>query len=168
MRKIYFLFFLLLVFTCFSQKKSRIERLTEKIAVAKEDTNKVNDLIILGRLTRREDYAKANDYYNQAYKLSNKLKYVGGKIRVYNARGDYYWYQTNYDKAFEYYFKAYRLNDSIHDERGLAESLYNLGWIGCIQQHNYSDDKYLYKSLQITQKLGDNAGLRRACNALSS
>ncbi len=168
MRQIYFLFFLLVVFTGFSQKKSRIERLTEKIAVAKEDTNKVNDLIILGRLTRREDYAKANDYYNQAYKLSNKLKYVGGKIRVYNARGDYYWYQTNYDKAFEYYFKAYRLNDSINDERGLAESLYNLGWIGCIQQHNYSDDKYLYKSLQITQKLGDNAGLRRACNALSS
>lgn len=168
MRKIYFLFFLLVVFTCYSQKKSRIERLEKKIAIAKDDTNKVNDLIILGRLTRREDYAKANAYYAQAFNLSNKLNYISGKIGVFNAKGDYYWYQTNYEKAFEYYFKAYRLNDSIHNERGLAESFYNLGWIGCIQQHNYSDDKYLYKSLQITQKLGDAAGLRRACNALSS
>jgi tetratricopeptide (TPR) repeat protein len=168
MRQIYFLFFLLVVFTCYSQKKSRIEKLEKKIAVAKDDTNKINDLIILGRLTRREDYAKANAYYAQAFNLSNKLNYISGKIGVFNARGDYYWYQTNYDKAFEYYFKAYRLNDSIHNERGLAESLYNLGWIGCIQQHNYGDDKYLYKSLQITQKLGDAPGLRRACNALSS
>ncbi len=168
LRRIYFLFFVLLFFIGFSQKKSRVERLLEKISISKDDTNKVKDLVLLGKLSKKTDNLKANEYYTQAFNLATKLNFIAGKILVYNAKGDEYWFRTNYDKAFDYYFKAYRLNDSIHDERGVAESLYNLGWIGCIQQHNYKDDKYLYKSFQISLRLKDSSGLKRAYNALSS
>ena len=99
-------------------------------------------------------------YANKALAISLKMNYVRGRSLAYNSLADAYWFHSDYDKAQQCYFKAYRLSDSIHDQRAIAFSLYNIGWILCIQQHNYQSDKYLYQSLQIYQSLKDTFGLR--------
>ena len=100
--------------------------------------------------------------------LSSKLNYLRGKSNAYNSLADAYWFHSDYNKAQEYYFKSYRINDSIHDQKAIAFSLYNIGWILCIQQHNYTSDKYLYQSLAIYSSLRDTIGLLKIYNALAS
>jgi tetratricopeptide (TPR) repeat protein len=78
---------------------------------------------------------------------------VRGQNLAYNSLADAYWFHSDYEKAQQYYFKAYRINDSIHDQKEVAFSLYNIGWILCIQQHNYDSDKYLYQSLKFINRL---------------
>lgn len=163
---IVFLFFLV-AFT-FAQEKEEIEKLKIEISRCAEDSIKVKKIIKLGTLYHNKDYIAAIKYYKSAVNLAVKLKYVKGQINAYNSMGDENWYQANYDKAFENYYKAYRISDSIKDKKKVALSLYNLGWIACIQQHNYKEDPFLYRSLQIYRKLNDLGGLLRIYNALGS
>ena len=156
------------VFSIKAQDLQKIEKLKNEIASCKEDTMKVKKLIKLGFSLSNYQFKEAVEYATQAYKLSRELHYTKGELDAYNSLADSYWFHSDYEKAQQYYFKAYRISDSIHDIKSVAFSLYNIGWILCIQQHSYSNDKYLYKSLQLYEQLKDTFGLLRICNALAS
>lgn len=157
--------------TCFfaiGQDTRGIEKLREEIAGCKEDTTKVKKLISLTLKLSRNDFKNAMTSAYDAFSLARKLNYTRGEIRVYNSIADSYWYHADYEKAQEYYFKAYRLSDSIHDERSIAHCLYNIGWVICIQQHNFSESRYLYQSWEIYERLKDTTGMLRIYGGLSS
>ena len=151
-----------------AQDNNAIEKLREEIALCKEDTTKVKKLISLTLKLSRNDFKNALASAYDAFSLAKKLNYTLGEIRVYNSIADSYWYHADYEKAQEYYFKAYRISDSIHNERAIAHCLYNIGWIICIQQHNYAESSYLYKSWSIYERLKDTLGLLRIYGGLSS
>ncbi len=152
----------------FPQENKEREKLIQEIAVAKPDTIKVKKLFALGRLYPLSENDASIKILQEAYSLSVKLKYARGQINALNAIADQQWNRTNYEKAFEYYYKAYRVSDSIKDQKFVALSLYNLGWVACILQHNYKEDGYLYRSLQISQTSNDLGGTLRAYNALGN
>lgn len=151
-----------------AQDSRGIEDLRQEIALCKEDTTKVKKLISLTLKLSRNDFKNALTTAYDAFTLARKLNYTRGEIRVYNSIADSYWYHADYEKAQEYYFKAYRISDSIHDERAIAHCLYNIGWVVCIQQHNFAEDKYLYKSWEIYERLKDTVGMLRIYGGLSS
>lgn len=165
---IFFVFFFFMNSLVIAQDNNAIEKLREEIAVCKEDTTKVKKLIKLTLKLSRNDFKNALASAYDAFSLAKKLNYTQGEIKVYNSIADSYWYHADYEKAQEYYFKAYRISDSIHDERAIARSLYNIGWIICIQQHNYTESKYLYDSWKIYERLKDTSGLLSIYGALSS
>ena len=165
---LYFSIFFLISSLIIAQRDKTIEQLKEEIAVSKEDTVKVKKLINLTLKLSRNEFKNALGYAFDAFSLSRKLNYKRGEIWVYNSIADTYWYHSDYEKAQEYYFKAYRISDSIHDDRAIARSLYNIGWIICIQQHNYAESKYLYDSRKIYESLKDTFGLLSIYGALSS
>lgn len=160
--------FLISSFFLFSQKEKKINELKSEIATSKNDTDRVIGLVNLSNNLSSSQFKEAIAYANEALAISVKNRYVRGQNFAYNSLADAYWFHSDYDKAQYFYFKAYRLSDSIHDEKGIAFSLYNIGWILCIQQHNYASDKYLYQSLQIYQSLKDTFGLLRIHNAIAS
>ncbi|MES2132335.1 MAG: SpoIIE family protein phosphatase [Bacteroidota bacterium] len=168
-RFIYIYFFIGINLVVSAQDPARIDSLKSEIASFKtDDTLKVKKLISLSYYLSNYAFKDAIGYGNEALRVSQKLKYIYGEITAYNCMADAYWFHSDYDKSQQYYFKAYRINDSIHNEKGIAYSLYNIGWILCIQQHNYKEDKYLYKSLGIYEDLKDTSGLLKVYNALAS
>jgi serine phosphatase RsbU (regulator of sigma subunit) len=142
------------------------KELESKLNKCGEDTNKVIALSDLARLTSRNNFLESYNYATKAIELSGKLGYVKGKAYAYNSLGDAFWYHADYIKAQDNYFKAYRINDSLKDQEGIANSLYNIGWIICLQQKNGKEIGYLYRSLAIYEKLGDVSGVTKLCNAL--
>lgn len=167
-RYIYIIFFAFCFFLSFSQEKGERDSLISEIAKSKEDSGKVKKLLNLGRLYRMNEYQKANETFQKAFDLAVKIGYPRGEINALNSIADQYWNNTNYEQAIKYYYKAYRVSDSIKDDKCVALSLYNLGWVSCILQHNYKEDGYLYRSLQISTRLNDMGGLMRAYSSLGS
>ena len=106
------------------------------------------------------NFNKAYGYNREAFELVKKLKRIDLEIDVINNLADGFWYSSDYDKGFKAYYAAYKLADSIHDKRNIAFSLYNLGWIACIQQKNYDDVHYLYEqpSCRFQRQCGANSG----------
>lgn len=171
MSKIKFIYFAVIIFftqLCLGQERTIIKELKAAIDTCKEDTIKVKKLIRLSYKLSNEDFKSSVVYANQALELSVKLKYLKGQIEASNCLADAHWFHTDYDKAQRYYFKSYRISDSIKDNKQIAFSLYNIGWIICIQQHNYKEDHYLYKSLNLYSAAKDSFGLLRIYNALGS
>jgi tetratricopeptide (TPR) repeat protein len=163
-----FFIFLILSLYSIAQNPKLIDELKVAVATAKDDTIRVKKIVNLSNNLSSSDFKNAIKYGNNALELANKINYVKGKSIAYNCLADAYWFHSDYEKAQQYYFKAYRINDSIHDQKEVAFSLYNIGWILCIQQHNYVSDKYLYQSLNIYQSLKDTAGLLKIYNAIAS
>ena len=151
---------------CEAQLQEKKKLLLANLDKAAEDTNKVIILNKLAFVSHKNNFIDAYNYSKQALDLAIKLDFLRGKIDAYNSLGDAFWYHTDYIKAQDNYFKAYRLNDSIHDEVGIANSLYNIGWIICLQQKNYKEVNYLYRSLETFEKLKDEDGITKLFNAL--
>lgn len=167
-KSLYFVVILFLSFFIKAQNIELINRLKKEIANTKDDSTKVKRLVNLSNNLSSSEFKNAIKYANEALELSIKINYVKGKPKAYNSLADAYWFHSDYEKAQQYYFKAYRINDSINDRKEVAFSLYNIGWILCIQQHNYESDKYLYESLNIYESLKDTNGLLLIYNAVAS
>ena len=136
-KSLYFVVILFLSFFIKAQNVELINRLKKEIANTKDDSTKVKRLVNLSNNLSSSEFKNAIKYANEALELSIKINYVKGKPKAYNSLADAYWFHSDYEKAQQYYFKAYRINDSINDQKEVAFSLYNIGWILCIQQHNY-------------------------------
>ncbi len=170
-RKVQLYFYVCFLFTTsfFSQNSQAVDSIIKSInGLQISDSIKVNKFIKLAYGLSNYEFKVSVAYSNEALKISKQNNYVKGVISAYNGLADAYWYHSDYDKAQQYYFKAYRISDSIHDQKGIAYSLYNIGWILCNQQLNFNEDKYLYRSLAIYQKLNEPAGLLKIYNAMGS
>lgn len=167
-----FLYILVLTGLCIqapAQESPGVKKLRAELSLhATEDTVRIEKLIDLAYYFSNYGFKESITYASEALQLSRKLNYVKGEVTAYNCMADAYWFHSDYDKAQQYYFKAYRINDSLNDQQGLAFSMYNIGWILCIQQHNYKEDHYLYRSYAIYNNLKDTAGLLKIYNALAS
>jgi len=159
-------FFIALSFLSAGQYLEKKKKLEEKLIHCKDDSVKVAVLNDLAYISHKNNFLDAYKYSKEALDLSQKIGYLKGIINSFNSLGDAYWYHTDYIKAQDNYFRAYRLNDSIKDEVGIANSLYNIGWIICLQQKNYKEVGYLYRSLETFERLKDPDGITRVFNAL--
>ena len=153
---------------CYSQNKIEAEKAYNELKKQKDDTSKVNSLINLSYDLNNNDFVNSLKYAKKAIQLSQKLQYNKGIYTGYCALADAYWYHSDYINADGYYFKAYKFCDSIGDKKGIALSLYNIGWSLCVQQNSVKDSKYLYQSLQISKELNDTIGILRVYNAFGS
>jgi serine phosphatase RsbU (regulator of sigma subunit) len=166
LKKLHFLLLLILItYKSIAQTKQELDSLKHVVATCKNDTNKVNTLL---ELAKECDFKESILINKKALDLAVKLNYTKGTTASYNQIGDAYWYHSDYDKAQEYYFKAYKINDATNNQVGLAESLYNIGWVYCVQQHNYSKLHYLFKAQHIFEQLKDTAGLVKIHDAIGT
>jgi serine phosphatase RsbU (regulator of sigma subunit) len=165
-RIFHILLFSVLSFSLFGQRMDKIRQVQARLKTAQHDTARAADLILLSKLFFKVDHKQALKYYEEGNALAAKLGRTDLRISAFNALADGYWYAAQYDNAFNYYYKAYQLADSVNNKEEICLSLYNLGWLSCIDQKNYKDMNYLYRSLQLAIELKDEFGVIRAHNAL--
>lgn len=168
LRRLCFLFLLLIPFLGFSQKKDVKQRYADSVEFAIDEDKKTEYLLRLAELTQNENFIQSYEYSREAIRLAQKNKNVKVLVRAYDALGDAYWFHTDYSKAQSYYFKSYRINDSLNDRVGIANSSYNIGWIICIQQKKYNEAHYFYKALHTFTDLKDTFGISKVYNALGN
>lgn len=139
----------------------------DKLYSTTNDSVKIFYLNKLSEVLQRVEFNAALDYATKALELSQKTNSVKGRVNAYNNIGDAYWYHSDYITAQKFYYKGYKINDSLKDKAGIAESLYNIGWIIVMQQKNAKEIGYLYKSLYLYEELKDNESTAGMLNTLA-
>lgn len=101
-------------------KAQNTDSLIAKLAVAKEDTNKVKLLNGLASIFIGRDLLKAKEYSSQSIKLANELSFIKGKASATAIRGVVFREQGNLDSA-EYLFNiSQTLFEKINNLSGQA------------------------------------------------
>jgi serine phosphatase RsbU (regulator of sigma subunit) len=165
---IYFSIFILFSVLSYPQDLAVIEKLKAELKVEKSDTAKIAGLLKLSNKLYKASPNESMKYSFEALRMAKKINRSDLQIKALNKLGDGFWFQTDYNNAYSYYYQAYQISDSIQDEKSVSVSLYNLGWLSCIQQHNFKDISYLYKSLQISLKNKDDFMVMQDYNALGT
>ena len=161
-------FFVVCIFhTSYSQDYKRIAEHHQELKIAITDSAKIT---ILAKLA--DKYSDVNidstlKYGNKAITISKKSKRYKGISYVYNSMGDAYWFKSDYESAQEYYFKAYQISDSLNDEQSMALSLYSMGWIFCVQQHDLSKLNYLHNASGLYNKNNNETGVANTNYAIA-
>src|ERR1041385_2245202 len=119
MNKIRFLFFsVVIVFIpgdCFSQA----DELKQHLLSAKEDTNKVELLLRIGKISLVASYFDSTlKYTEKSLVLAKKLGYIRGEANAIHLLGRTYSTLGKEKEAMQYEQKALKLRQSIHDLSG--------------------------------------------------
>ena len=94
-----FLFFSFIRIT--AQTKSYGDSISQELAVAKEDTNKVRLLITLGGVYQWSYPDSAILYAQKALQLAQKLNFVDGETQAYATAAEAFSGKGNYPKALD-------------------------------------------------------------------
>lgn len=145
LRVFYIFTFTLTSALVFATNDKQVDQIKERLKSPQHDTLQIKDLIRLSRLVFESNFKEALEYNNKAASLARQIGRYDLQINAMNTFADRFWYSARYDMAFDYYYKAYKLADSIKDKVEIANSLYNIGWLSCIDQRRYSDISYLHR-----------------------
>jgi serine phosphatase RsbU (regulator of sigma subunit) len=141
----------------FSQVDKKEQGLMQLLKHSENDSLRCLNLMNLANHFLTIDKNKSLFYSIEAVKLATSIKNGALLGNAYIFMADAYWYSFNNKKAVNYYLLAKRVADSIGNQRLKAKSMYNIGWIKCIQQKESDQAHYLYQSFAIFQKLKDTS-----------
>ena len=149
-----YIYFICLSTLCFAQDK-KLDSLKLVLSTAKEDSNKVNNLIQLSKGYTFSDPEEAIRYSIEARDLAQKLKFNSGKAYALKNIGMVYYNHTNYVETIENWNQSHLLFDSIGDKVNAALLLNNIGSVYMNQGDDAKALEYFLKSLQIAEQSGD-------------
>ncbi len=153
-----FLAFLFFSATLFAQLPRKIDSMQKALAVAKQDTNRVELLYTLARYTTTSDTKKALDYAHEALTLAKKLGHTSGEIYSYNTLSIIQQDKGDYTLALSYLDTCTRLAEAAADTYAVAMCSNNTGLI-YLNQGNYEKAlPFLLESAALREKIGDKRG----------
>lgn len=174
--------FLLFVFGSFNftvvlaQKNPKIDSVLTILGKEKDDTNKVNTLIILSnQFVQDKNIPEAKKYAGEAITLAEKLKFEkginAGQVNlgnVFNRQGANYYYQNNYIEALKNYLIALEIFEKNGAKKETAKVHRNIGLLYW-RQGNYTEAlKNHSLSLGILKEIGDKAAIAAAYNDIGN
>ncbi len=157
LRSILFVFLVVGVMNnTFAQKSGQeiIDSLTAVLAVAKEDTNKVNILYKLGGRSIGSNLGNAIAYGQQASKLSEKIKWTPGMAKAAILLGVAHRRKAEYEPALNYFLKAQKLYESVHDQFGAASCMMNIANVYSDKGNKPKALEYYYKAIEVYEEIG--------------
>ena len=150
-----FLLLAVIAHNSFGQLKE-IDSIKLAIKSAKEDTNKVNSLLLLSKKYFNEEPEEAIKIANQARNLAEKIKFKKGEAYALKNIGIGYYMQGKYLETFEHWNKSMKCFDALGDQQGVANILSNIGSVYFDQGDDANAlDNYL-KSLKISEAINDS------------
>jgi len=130
-------------------------QLLQQLAIAKEDTAKVNLLYTLSTLYRFSRPDSTMLLAKEGLALAQKLNFKQGEISCLNSIADAFTVTGNYPKALETYLQTLKLDESVDDKKNIANDLDNIGNL----YTNLKDYKqaltYMMKAKSIYENYGD-------------
>lgn len=162
-----------LLFTCvftglhsFAQNKT-IDSLKLVIAVQKDDTNKVNNLLHLyTELDSMGVNAKFQKQYGEEIlALSKKLNFKSGQGKAYCLLTGVYFASQDYANTYNYMDSAIKILTEVKNYYLLSSLYTNKGAFYAQLGDTASAINYYMKSLEISQKIKDDQSISQALNA---
>ena len=121
----------------------------------RDDTTRVNNLILASENHFNSDPLKAIRYARQADELATKINFQKGSAYALKNIGSAYYIQGSYDDAIEYWQKSLKIFQSINDELGEANLLSNLGAVYFNMGKDVKALDYHLKSLKVSEKIAN-------------
>ncbi len=148
---------------CFASSYTKSQNIIQ--TSFKDDTTRVNNLILASKNQFNTNPAKSIIYGKQAYALAEKIKFKTGAAYALKNIGIAYYIQGKYAETLEYWQRSLSIFQSIGDKLGEANLLSNLGGVYFNQGDDVKSLDYHLKSLKISEKIGDK--LRIATSLLN-
>ena len=142
-------FFILCPFS-FSQQ-TKVDSLLNILKTAKEDTNKVNTLNILGWELHLNKPDTSIILSNQALQMSEKQKWEKGIAKSSVYLGVYNRLQGNYKQSLQHYSKALEINKKMKDKKGISVSMGNIGNVYKDQSNYPQALDYYFKAMKLSE-----------------
>ncbi|HET9279005.1 MAG TPA: tetratricopeptide repeat protein, partial [Flavitalea sp.] len=136
-------------------QSNRIDSLQRLVNNSKEDTLKVNHLLLLSKAYISSAPDDAIKYSLEARDLSRKLDFKPGIGYALKNIGMVYYNQTKYVETIEYWNQSHAIFDSIQDHVNVSLLLSNLGSVYMNQGDDAKALEYYLQSLQIAEKIND-------------
>jgi serine phosphatase RsbU (regulator of sigma subunit) len=154
--KKYLTLLMLFIFILTSAQDAETDSLRALLLSSKEDTVKVNTLLILSSNLGWSSPIEAIQLGTQAKDLAEQLNFRKGVAYALKYIGMGYYYQDKYPETINYWKQSLETFESINDSTGIANMLNNIGAV----YNNVGDDAraldlYL-KSLEISEKINDS------------
>lgn len=137
--------FLLASFAGYAQHERKRDSLLRALAIAKEDTNKLNLLFDISDLYENSDPAKAKEFIRKAGDLNKTLNSPKGIIKFYKYMTHVHAYLSENDSAIFYANKLYDYAQETKDTLNMGIGLINIG-----ERYSFSSD--YHKGLQYSLK----------------
>jgi two-component sensor histidine kinase len=180
LRKILFLFCMLLFSALYGQEKTKIDSLQNEIeifdqtktkrkiiSVTLADSVKTKLLIQLAKQYAESDPEKAIALTHQSLQLCLKMKYAKGVGLAYNTFARIYNSKADFKLAIAAATKAISINKELPDIENLGHSYSVLGQTYLYLNNFTSSLKYLNEAYTIFEKLGKHRKMVVVCNDLA-
>ncbi len=148
-------------------QKSSLDSLKNALITAK-DTNKVNILNDLVKLSINSNPLQAEKYTQEALENAQKIGYRKGEAQAHTAMGILNSRAKKFIKSFENYSFALKIREELNDKKGISTSFNNLGALMTEQSNFNSAMEYYLKSLKIREEMKDEKGQLSTLNNLGA
>jgi two-component system NtrC family sensor kinase len=149
---------ILLAFTCsigFTQTKEAVDSLQHQLAIAKDDTSRINAQIALCRLYRLGNTDSSLIYGEQAFQSAQQIHYLPGQILALSFMCIVTEQQGNLPKSLELGFKALQLAEEHHLESLTGGALNGIGEAYIILKDYPKALSYLRTNISIVEPTND-------------
>ncbi|MBA2610703.1 MAG: tetratricopeptide repeat protein [Bacteroidetes bacterium] len=153
----------------FISQTHETDSIVNSLKTAKDDTSKVNSLIVLSKkLHNIGEIDPSLQYANTARNLSIKLGFKKGEAKAYNRIGNICMNLGDIPAALKNHLTALKLRKEINDKPGLCNSYNDIG------NAYFSEGDYLQAlenflaSLKIKEELGDKTGMASSYNNIGN
>lgn len=159
MKRLLLFFIFLSLQKLHAQADATKDSLLKVLTLAKEDTNKVLTLITSGQYVEYNNLEEAKNYYVQAYKLSQKLKYTMGILKYYSNYTAVLNIQAKFDSAYLLTKEALKLATQFGNEERIIIAQQNLSATYSYLQDYENALQYLLPSVAYFERINNDARL---------
>jgi DNA-binding CsgD family transcriptional regulator/tetratricopeptide (TPR) repeat protein len=124
-------------------------------------------LIDLGLLWTARDYARAGEYYREAFALAEAIGDEAMRAHSMNRLGNWHINVAQPAESLQHHRQALRLYEKLSDKRGMAETLDLLGMSSLIGGDLHNGLTYLQGALPLFRELDDKPALSSALSTLT-
>lgn len=160
------IFISILCYVTHGQDKYKIDSLKTLVANQIDDSNKVNNNMLLAYELSDSNPAKALNYTWQAYNLSKEINYQKGTIKALYEQCWLYKSMGNLDSAIACINEYIAIGDSINDSVRLANGYLRYGNLLRRKGESVIARNLFLNSLHIYNLLDDTSGIISTYNAL--
>lgn len=133
-----------------------IDSLQQAVKQSKEDSNKVESLILLAEEMQTNDRTEAITQLNKANDLAVKLNYKKGEAKANKTLGNLNYLENDYVNAIIYWEKAAEKFNLINDNIGKSAVISNIGAVYYNQGDYTKAMKFYLESLEISEHINDS------------
>ncbi len=165
MRKIFFIFFTIIIFGTVSAQNAQIDSLKILLDAA-AGQEKVDILNQLAKAHWQIDPGISVEFGERSRKLAGQIKYTEGLAKANNNIGVAYFYLGDADTSLEYLQHSLHIYQQMENKQEAVTILNNIGIILNAINENEKAIEYFLKSLQIEEEIGNDKGIAGSLNNL--